>query len=167
MIVEAEIDLESMAQTWPDLARDLDPSEWRELDTIGDMIVRHSPLSDAHQQAVFHLTAALNRALGPEALPDVRLATDRGIFLPALVWMPAARWGRTGSVTPLPFVPDICVELLDTEGARSRVEPMLGACFRGGAREVILVGPRGGVEYHGPDGRRERSAYGLNLILPL
>jgi hypothetical protein len=44
--------------------------------------------------------------------PDESVATDRGVKRPDACWMPAARWSESGYADPLPFVPDICVEVL-------------------------------------------------------
>ena len=40
------------------------------------------------------------------------------------------------------------------------------AYLRGGAREVIVVGLRGEVEFFGTEGKRATSALGISLALP-
>jgi len=40
------------------------------------------------------------------------------------------------------------------------------AYLRGGAREVIVIGLRGEVEFFGVDGQRTSSSLGIQLTLP-
>ena len=42
----------------------------------------------------------------------------------------------------------------------------VNACLRGGAREAIVVGLKGEVEFFGPKGKLEASALGIRLELP-
>jgi hypothetical protein len=42
----------------------------------------------------------------------------------------------------------------------------VGAYLRGGAREVVVIGLKGEVEFFGPEGKRESSALGIALALP-
>ncbi|MGH6690090.1 MAG: Uma2 family endonuclease, partial [Gammaproteobacteria bacterium] len=62
-------------------------------------------------------------------------------------------------------VPDICVEVLSPSNTREEIAMKVGAYLRGGAREVIVVGLTGEVEFFGTEGKRESSAPGISLAL--
>ena len=92
--------------------------------------------------------------------------TDRGVRVPDVVWMPTDRWDQVKGKTPLPFVPDVCVEVLSPGNNRAEISMKAGAYLRGGAKEVIVVGLRGEIEFFGPEGKRSQSALGVALDLP-
>ena len=65
----------------------------------------------------------------------------------------------------VPFVPDLCVEvLLDSDRAHD-IDRRVKSYLEGGAREVIVVGQYGQVEYWGVRGRRQASDFGTALSL--
>ena len=106
------------------------------------------------------------RQLGPRAVTGISSITGRGIRVPDVAWMPAARWLEAKGQDPLPFVPDVCVEVVSPSNTRREILMKIGAYLRGGAREAIVVGLKGEVGFFGPAGRREASALGLKLELP-
>jgi Uma2 family endonuclease len=108
----------------------------------------------------------LVRQLGQRATMEVSVYTDRGIRVPDVVWMPAARWLEAKRRDPLPFVPDVCVEVVSPSNTRREILMKVGAYLRGGAREAIVVGLKGEVEFFGPGGTLEASAIGIRLELP-
>jgi Uma2 family endonuclease len=77
--------------------------------------------------------------------------------------MPRARWVQAANATPLPFAPDVCVEVLSPSNTRQEIEMKKAAYLRADAREVIVVGVKGDVELFGHEGKRETSALGLKL----
>ncbi len=87
--------------------------------------------------------------------------TDQGVRVPDVVWMPPARWKQANNATPLPSVPDICVDVLSPSNTRAEIEMKKGAYLRGGAREVVIVNIDGSVELFGPEGKRAASIFGL------
>jgi len=105
----------------------------------------------------------LENFLGMEAATEIGVMTDQGVRVPDAVWMPAARWSEARDATPLPFVPDICVEVLSPGNTRPEIEMKKAAYLRGGAREVIVVALDGSVAHFGPEGVRAASVFGLVL----
>ncbi|MGH9847297.1 MAG: hypothetical protein ACREEM_52040 [Blastocatellia bacterium] len=50
--------------------------------------------------------------------------------------------------------------------AREVIMMKFNACLRGGAREAIVVGLKGEIEFFGPAGKLDSSAHGIRLELP-
>ena len=141
-----------------------DPNRY-ELDEFGEWIVSPRP-THGHQQVGGEIVVQLVRQLGPRAATEVSVYTDRGIRAPDVVWMPATRWLEAKGQNPLAFVPDVCVEVLSPSNTRQEILMKVGAYLRGGAREAIVVGLKGEVEFFGPGGKLEASALGIRLELP-
>jgi Uma2 family endonuclease len=80
--------------------------------------------------------------------------------------MPAARWLEAKGQNPLPVVPDLCAEVVSPSNTRREILMKVGAYLRGGAREAIVVGLKGEVEFFGAGGKLEASALGIRLELP-
>jgi hypothetical protein len=94
----------------------------------------------------------LEHQLGPKALHEVGVLTDRGVFVPDVIWMPPERWKQAGDEEPLPFVPGICVGVLSPSNTRGEITKKIEAHLRGGAREVMIIGTQGNVDFFGPEG---------------
>jgi hypothetical protein len=62
-------------------------------------------------------------------------------------------------------MPDLCVEVLLDSDRMQDIDPRVMAYLEGGAREVIVVGQRGEVEFWGAAGRRQASVFGVALSL--
>jgi len=92
--------------------------------------------------------------------------TDRGVRVPDITWMSPTKWQSVKGQTPLQLVPDLCVEVLSAGNTREEISMKVGAYLRGGAKEVITVGLDGHIEFHGSDGLRNTSLFGLKLALP-
>jgi Uma2 family endonuclease len=141
------------------------PGSRDELNEFGALIMSPKP-TVGHQRVGSAVAHTLRLQLGGEAVSEVSVLTDRGVRVPDVVWMPAARWNECKGQSPLQVVPDICVEVLSPSNTREEIAMKVGADLRGGAREVIVVGLEGEVEYFGPDGKRQASALGVTLALP-
>lgn len=165
MQTEIALEREELLRRWRELAADPDSPDRYELNELGELILSPKPTND-HQRVVSAVARGLEAQLGPEAATEVAVLTDRGIRVPDVVWMPAARWREAKGKSPFPFVPDVCVEVLSPGNTRAETVMKVGAYLRGGAREVIVVGRQGEVEHFGAEGRREASALGLRLELP-
>jgi Uma2 family endonuclease len=136
-----------------------------ELSEFGEWIVTPRPTHE-HQHVASAVAFQLTTRLGPSAATEVSVITDRGIRAPDVVWMPAARWLEVKGQNPLPFAPDVCVEVLSPSNTRQEIQMKVSAYLRAGAREAILVGLKGQVEFFGPKGKLEASALGIRLELP-
>jgi Uma2 family endonuclease len=165
MQTEFALEREELLRRWTELSEDPESPDRYELSEFGELILSPKPTND-HQRVAQAVVRALEARLGPEASVEISVYTDRGIRVPDVVWMPAARWREVKGKSPFPFVPDVCVEVLSPGNSRAEIMMKTGAYLRGGAREVILVGRKGEVEYFGADGRRETSALGILLELP-
>jgi Uma2 family endonuclease len=165
MQTEFALEREELLRRWTELSEDPESPDRYELSEFGELILSPKPAND-HQRVAQAVVRALEARLGPEASVEISVYTDRGIRVPDVVWMPAARWREVKGKSPFPFVPDVCVEVLSPGNSRAEIMMKTGAYLRGGAREVILVGRKGEVEYFGADGRRETSALGILLELP-
>jgi len=165
MLTEIALDREELLRRWKELEEDPESPDRYELNELGELILSPKPTND-HQRVGLAVVRALETQLGPEAGFEISVLTDRGIRVPDVVWMPAARWAGVKGRSPFPFVPDVCVEVLSPGNSRAEIAMKIGAYLRGGAREVIVVGRKGEVEYFGAEGRREASALGLRFELP-
>ena len=162
---EAIMDRSALLRRWQALSEDPDTPENYELNEYGEMIAAPKPTND-HQRAVSAVVRTLERRLGPEAVPEVSIVTDRGVRVPDVAWMPLQRWEQVKGQTPLPFTPDVCVEVLSPGNTREEIAMKTGAYLRAGAREVIVVGLKGEIEFFGTEGKRAGSALGITLDLP-
>jgi Uma2 family endonuclease len=164
MLAEIAAEPGALLRRWAELAADPDAPSHYEINEYGELIMSPRPSND-HQRIVTAVTAAIARQLGPEAVAEVSVMTDRGIRVPDVVWMPPQKWRQCKGKTPLPLVPDLCVEVLSTGNTREEIAMKAGAYLRGGAREVIVVGLRGEIQFLGPEGGRAASSFGLSLNL--
>jgi Uma2 family endonuclease len=162
---EAVLDRAALIRRWQELGADPDAPDHYELNEYGELILAPRPTND-HQRIVQEVAVALMAALGHRAVPEISVMTDRGIRVPDVVWMPGERWDQVKGKTPLPFVPDVCVEVLSPRNNRAEIAMKAGACLRGGAKEVVVVGLQGEIEFFGPEGKRGQSALGMVLALP-
>jgi Uma2 family endonuclease len=165
MLTEIALDREELLRRWKELEEDPESPDRYELTEFGELVLSPKPTND-HQRVAFAVARSLEAQLGLEAATEISVYTDRGIRVPDVVWMPAARWAGVKGKSPFPFVPDLCVEVLSPGNSRAEIMMKIGAYLRGGAREVIVVGRKGEVEHYGAEGRREASALGLRLELP-
>jgi Uma2 family endonuclease len=164
MHADPAIRREDLVRRWNELANDPESPDWFELNEFGELILSPKPTS-AHQIVAFEVGFQLTTQLGPRAATDISVLTDRGIRAPDVVWMPSERWAACKGQTPLQVVPDVCVEVLSPSNTRAEIAMKVGAYLRGGAREVIVVGLRGELEFFGPEGRREASGLGVVIAL--
>jgi Uma2 family endonuclease len=165
MLTEIALDRDELLRRWKALEDDPDSPDRYELTEFGELVLSPKPTND-HQRVAFAVARSLEAQLGLEAGTEISVLTDRGIRVPDVVWMPAARWAEVKGKSPFPFVPELCVEVLSPGNSRAEIMMKIGAYLRGGAREVIVVGRKGEVEHYGAEGRRGASVLGLRLELP-
>nr|WP_274389634.1 Uma2 family endonuclease [Paraburkholderia tagetis] len=136
-----------------------------ELDGRGETVPLPQP-SARRQIVLTDVYCQIAEQMGHVAAMSVPVTTPAfGIRVPDVVWMPPEKWEGYEREGLIPFVPDLCVEvLLDREFAGD-IGPRLRAYLEGGAREVIVVSQRGELEFHGADGRQQSSAFGITCSL--
>jgi Uma2 family endonuclease len=155
---------DTLIRRWAELGQDPNSPDYYELNEFGEIIMSPRPTND-HQRVIQAVVSGIAGQLGPEAVAEISVMTDRGIRVPDVVWMPREKWARVKGTTPLPFAPDLCVEVLSPGNTAEEIAMKTGAYLRGGASEVVVVGLSGQVQYYGPDGPRNISALGLALNL--
>jgi Uma2 family endonuclease len=167
MDVPTLLDRDGLFAVWRRLATSAEFGQQTryELDAHGEVVTNSCP--SARRQIVLtdvfcHLTAQL----GHLAAMSVAVATRSfGIRVPDVVWMPYGKWEGFDRDDPVPFVPDLCVEvLLDSDRQQSIVQ-RIKAYLEGGAAEVIVVGQRRQIEFWGAEGQRQASMFGITLSL--
>ena len=136
-----------------------------ELDELGEALP-NSPPSARRQIVLTDVYCHLTEHIGHLAAMSVAVTTPSfGIRVPDVIWMSCDKWEGFDRDDPVPFVPDLCVEvLLDSDRAHD-IDRRVKSYLEGGAREVIVVGQYGQVEYWGPRGRRQASDFGMALSL--
>jgi Uma2 family endonuclease len=153
---------EELIRRWNELAADPESPDYFELNEFGELIMSPKPTT-GHQRVASAVARRLEAKLGGEAVTEVSVLTDRGVRVPDVVWMPAERWNERKGQSPLQTVPDVCVEVLSPGNTREEIAMKAAAYLRGGAREAIVVGLKGEVEFFGPEGKRESTALVLEL----
>jgi hypothetical protein len=136
-----------------------------ELDELGEAILNRSP-SARRQIVLTDVYCHLTETIGHLAAMSVAVTTPSfGIRVPDVVWMPCDKWESFDRDDPAPFVPDLCVEVLLDNDRMHDIGRRIMAYLEGGASEVIVVGPRGQVDYWGTAGRRAASMFDVTVPL--
>lgn len=163
----ALLDRFELLAAWHRLVPEAEPTGRHryELDELGEAIMNRSP-SARRQIVLTDVYCHLTEQIGHLAAMTVAVTTPSfGIRIPDVVWMPCDKWESFDRDDPAPFVPDLCVEvLLDSDRAHD-IDRRVMAYLEGGAREVIVIGPRGQVDYWGATGRRKASLFDLTVPL--
>jgi Uma2 family endonuclease len=161
---DAALRSDELVTRWADLDVDPDNPERYELNQLGEWILSPKP-TPAHQSVALEVGLQLTAQLGRVAATEVPVLTDRGVRVPDVIWMRPERWAENKGYSPLQVVPDVCVEVLSPGNTRPEIMMKVHAYLRGGAREAIVVGLKGEIEFFGPQGKLESSALGLRLEL--
>lgn len=163
----ALLDRNELLNAWHRLNPEADPAgHYRyELDELGEAILNRVP-SARRQIVLTDVYCHLTEQIGHLAAMSVAVTTSSyGIRVPDVVWMPCDKWESFDRDDPAPFVPDLCVEvLLDSDRSHDIIR-RVAAYLEGGAREVMLVGPRGQVEYIHANGRAKSSMFDVTVSL--
>jgi Uma2 family endonuclease len=132
-----------------------------ELDELGEAILNPSP-SARRQIVLTDVYCHLTEQIGHLAAMSVAVTTPSfGTRVPDVIWMSCDKWEGFDRDDPVPFVPDLCVEvLLDSDRAHD-IDRRVKSYLEGGAREVIVVCHSGKVEFWGAAGRRQASVFGI------
>ena len=165
MQAELILDRGVLARRWLELCASANSPAYFELNQFGEMI--ESPQPSVRERRIAHMVSReLEAQLGPEAAVEISVMTDQGVRVPDVIWMRPSRWSRWQEVTPLPFAPDLCVEVLSGRDTRAGVEIKKTAYLGAGATEVIVISAEGRIEFFGTEGRRKKSALGIAVYLP-
>jgi hypothetical protein len=152
---------------------------WRRVNAQTESGSQHSCELDGRGKAVPHphpsarrqivLTDAfcqITEQIGHVAAMSVAVTTPSfGIRVPDVVWMPPDKWEGFERDAPVPFVPDLCVEVWLDRIAPQDIDLRVKAYLEGGAREVIVVGQHAELQFWGASGLLQASTYGIKLSL--
>ena len=134
-----------------------------ELNAFGEMVVNGCP-SGTRQLAFTDIYCQLGDQMGHLAAMSVPVVTPSfGIRVPDVVWMPPDKWEGLDRDVPVPFVPDLCVEVLLDSDPLGEMGRRVASYLDGGAKEVIIVTQDGAIEFWGAEGRRQASTFAITL----
>jgi hypothetical protein len=136
-----------------------------ELDASGE-IVPHPHPSARRQIVMTDVYCQIAETMGHVAAMSVAVTTrSYGIRVPDVVWMPPEKWEAIDRELPVPFVPELCVEVFLDRPMPQDIGQRIQAFLKDGAREVIVVGQCGELQFYGAHGRSQASAFGISLAL--
>ncbi|CAD6550691.1 hypothetical protein LMG24235_04850 [Paraburkholderia sabiae] len=162
------LDQDGLVATWCRINGGAEPDglACSELDASGETVPHPHP-SARRQIVMTDIYCQIAEQIGHVAAMSVAVTTRSfGIRVPDVIWMSPEKWeGIDREKGPIPFVPDLCVEVLLDRDVPRDIEHRVRGYLEGGAREVIVVGQRGEVQFYGVDGLRQASAFGIVLSL--
>jgi Uma2 family endonuclease len=134
-----------------------------ELNAFGEMVVNGCP-SGTRQLAFTDIYCRLADQMGHLAAMSVPVVTASfGIRVPDVVWMAPEKWECFDRDGPVPFVPDLCVEVLLDSDLPREIGRRVASYLEGGAKEVVVVSQDGAIEFWGAKGRRQASTFAITL----
>lgn len=129
--------------------------------------IEMSPASNKHALLQARVAAELARQLrGGEVLTECSALTQIGVRVPDVAWASSEFLDVHGETTPFPRAPDLCVEIVSPSNSEAEIEAKIRAYLAAGAQEVWLVSEDGSTEFVDAAGRRERSRFGVTVVLP-
>ena len=161
------LERDGLVATWRRICAKTGTESWEccELDGGGEAVPHPHP-SARRQIVLTDIYCQIAEQIGHVAAMSVAVATPSfGIRVPDVVWMPPEKWEGLDPEAPVPFVPDLCVEVLLDRKFPQGIGPRIAAYLEGGAREVIVVGQRGELQFWGAKGPLQTSAFGISLAL--
>jgi Uma2 family endonuclease len=167
MDAPALLDREGLFAVWRRLATGGEFGQWEpfELDERGEVVMNLQP-SARRQIVLTDIFCQITEQIGHLAAMSVPVTTHSiGIRVPDVVWMPGDKWESFDRQDPMPFVPDLCVEVLLDSDRQRDMDRRIMAYLEGGADEVIVVRQSGQVEFWGTKGQRHGSMFGITLPL--
>ena len=136
-----------------------------ELNGRGEAVPHPHP-SARRQIVLTDVYCQITEQIGHLAAMSVAVTTRSfGIRVPDVVWMPPDRWEGFEREAPVPFVPDLCVEVLLDRNTPQDTDLRVRAYLEGGAREVIVVGQHGELQFWGANGLLQASTFGITFSL--
>jgi len=136
-----------------------------ELDEYGELVMNPRP-SARRQIVLTDIFCHVTEQIGHLAAMSVAVTTPSfGIRIPDVVWMPCDKWDGFDRDDPVPFVPDLCVEVLLDSDRTQDIDRRVKGYLEGGAREVIVVGQCGQVQFWGARGQVQASMFGIAPLL--
>jgi Uma2 family endonuclease len=161
------LEQDGLVATWRRIHPNSDAGSWGccELDGRGETVPLPQP-SARRQIVLTDIYCQIAEQIGHVAAMSVAVTTPSfGIRVPDVVWMPPEKWEGFDREVPVPFVPDLCVEVLLDRKYLHDIGPRVRAYLDGGAREVVVVGQHRELQFHGAKGMQQSSVFGITLSL--
>ncbi|WP_322063219.1 Uma2 family endonuclease [Paraburkholderia sp. J63] len=161
------LELDGLVATWRRIHPNSDSGSWGccELDGRGETVPLPQP-SARRQIVLTDVYCQIAEQIGHVAAMSVAVTTPAfGIRIADVVWMPPEKWEGFDREGPIPFVPDLCVEVLLDREFPDDIAQRVRAYLEGGAHEVIVVGQHGELEFYDAYGPQQASAFGITLSL--
>ena len=165
--LEALLERDGLVATWRRMNANMESGlqDSCELDGRGEAVPHPHP-SARRQIVLTDVYCQITEQIGHLAAMSVAVTTRSfGIRVPDVVWMPPDRWEGFEREAPVPFVPDLCVEVLLDRNTPQDTDLRVRAYLEGGAREVIVVGQHGELQFWGANGLLQASTFGITFSL--
>lgn len=163
--IEAPLARQELVRRWQalcadarfeDLAAKIELTEW------GEILM--SPVGKIHGLTAIRVAGTLQRALGGHAMGEVGIATAIGVRAPDVAWCSDAFLQAHPEDAPLTSAPELCIEIVSSSNALPKLREKAAAYVKAGATEAWLLFPQSRqIEIYGPEGRREKSVFAVDL----
>lgn len=163
--IEAPLARQELVRRWQalcadarfeDLAAKIELTEW------GEILM--SPVGKIHGLTAIRVAGTLQRALGGHAMAEVGIATAIGVRAPDVAWCSDAFLQAHPEDAPLTSAPELCIEIVSSSNALPKLREKAAAYVKAGATEAWLLFPQSRqIEIYGPEGRREKSVFAVDL----
>ena len=121
-------------------------------------MIEMSPASTWHASRQTKVVLYLSRRLADgEILTEPAIQTVLGVRVPDVAWRSAMALSAHGYVSPLPFAPELCVEVLSDSNSDAEMAAKRAAYFAAGAQEVWLVADDSSISVYSKDGLQSLS----------
>ena len=159
---------EALLMRWDEVLRDpsLQDLPYKiELNAWGK--VEMSPASVRHGQLQAALAVELAQQLSDGVtITECPIVTDIGIRVPDLAWASAEFMNQHQGRSPLPFAPEICIEVVSPSNLLAEITEKTRAYLAAGATEVWLVTEDGSIRIIDRSGEKTGSAFPITVQLP-
>ena len=132
-----------------------------ETDAYGSLLM--SPAASPHSLMQGLVSKLLQSTLGGIAMPELAIATPKGVKVPDVVWCSDEFMAKDWRAPILLKAPPICVEVLSDANSRPEMREKIALYLAAGAQEVWLVSQQGEVEIHDAGGQREHTSFGIDM----
>jgi Uma2 family endonuclease len=121
-----------------------------------------SPASNVHAYLQFQVGMELTRTLPlGTVLTEASLLTRIGIRVADVVWASPDFIDDRGLTTLFTSSQEICVEVVSPANSRDEIAEKVAAYVAAGAKEVWVVGEDASIRFHGAEGARSASVFGI------
>lgn len=129
--------------------------------------IEMSPATTRHARLRAHIAAEFARQLHDGiVLTECPVLTSFGVRVPDAAWASPSFFAKHGEASPLPKVPEICVEVVSPSNSDEELRQKIAAYLAAGAREVWIVSEDGAIQFFDGQGARPTSGFPVRISLP-